>query len=52
MLLFAKKKKMGIHWYFWFEVKMADNRDILSKYNTSKEILNNLNKALIVLHFI
>ena len=25
--------------YFWF-VKMADNRDILSKYSTFKEILN------------
>ena len=37
MLLFANK--LGIHWFFQFSVKTADNRDILSKYNTFKEIL-------------
>ena len=45
MLLFANK--MGVHWYFWLAVKTADNRDILSKYNTFKEILNSIIKALI-----
>ena len=48
MLLFANK--LGVHWYFPFSVKTADNRDILSKYNTFKEILNSINKSLIVLH--
>ena len=38
----------AFHWYFWFSVKTADNRDILSKYNSFKEILNNINKSLIV----
>ena len=50
MLLFANK--LGVHWYFRFSVKMADNTDILSKYNTFTEILNNMNKSLIVLHVI
>ena len=50
MILFANK--LGVHWYFRFSVKTADNKDILSKYNTFKEILNNLNKSLIVLHVI
>ena len=50
MLLIANK--LGVHWYFRFSVKSADNRDILSEYNTFKEILNNINKSLIVLHVI
>ena len=46
MLLFANK--MGVHWYFQFVVKTADNRDILSKYNTLRGILNSIIEALIV----
>ena len=42
--------KMGIHWYVWFAIKTGDNRDIFSKYNTFKDILNSIIKALIVLY--
>ena len=44
MLLFANK--LGVHWYFQFPVKTAGKRDILSKYNTFKKKLNNINKSL------
>ena len=50
MLLFTNK--LDVHWYFRFSVKTADNRDTLSKYNTFKEILNNIKKSLIILHVI
>ena len=50
MPLFANRK--GVNWYFQFAVKTADNRDLLSKYNTLKEILNTINKSLFVLHVI
>ena len=42
MLLLANK--LGVYWYFRLSVKTADNRDILSKYNTilkkHKQIIN------------
>ena len=47
MLLFANMG-VGVHWYFRVAVKMADNGDILSKYNTLQDILNSIIKALIV----
>ena len=50
MLLFVNQ--LGVHWYFRFAVKTVDNKDELSKYNTFKEMLNSINKVLIVLYII
>ena len=30
--------KMGVHWYFRFAVKTADNRDKLLKYKALKQM--------------
>ena len=30
--------KVGIHWYFWFAVKTADNKDELLKYSFWKQM--------------
>ena len=36
MLLFISK--MGVHWYFWFAVKTADNGVKLLKYKALKQM--------------
>ena len=50
MLLFANK--MGVHWYFRFAVKTADNTGTLSKYITFQEMLPGKIIALMVLNVI
>ena len=49
MLLFANK--IGIHWYFQFAVKMADNRDTALLPITATQKLNvNISLAAIIKH--
>ena len=47
--------KMGVHWYFRFAVKAADNRDEMLKmlkFKTFSEILDNLLKVFIVVRIV
>ena len=48
MLLYIYK--MGIHWYFRFAVKMADNRDKMLKYKALKQMSLNVSQVLIVVY--
>ena len=43
---------MGVHWYFRFAVKTADNTDKLGKYEALKQILQHAPRLLIVVHII
>ena len=40
MLLYIYK--MGVHWYFWFEVKTSDNRSKMLNYKALKQIKQNV----------
>ena len=50
MLLFICK--MGVHGYFCFVVKMADNRGKLLKYKALKQMYEHAPQLLIVVYII
>ena len=43
---------MGIHWYFQFALKTANNRDKMLKYKALKQIKKNVSQLLIVVYII
>ena len=50
--MFLYVYKMGVHWYFQFVVKTADNRDKMLKYKALKQMEQNVSQVLIVLYII
>ena len=43
---------MGVHWYFRFAVKTADNRAKLLKYKASKQMYQNAHELLVAVYII